>query len=313
MHRAMSIRGILGKRSASSNPLGVPTASGTLPGADGVPGPPASKVAVDSGLEDRLESLSQVVAELSARVVSCDEMRGEIAKLKLQLDEERQARKEVQQELVSTKAAHGRSVECFVKLEKKVALLEKGKSPSPPSYAAAVGRDETESLRKSQSQTAVEVNRLQQVVERQDRQSRASNVMLFGLDDDGQRSTAQQVSDCLQAASIPERDRVVRAVRLQGNRSVSTSRPAPVKVVLQSPADASALLRYTRTLRQRCKVGADRDLTPQQTSSRREQQGVVQDLRGLGYVTFWKGDQLFYVHKSTGRREMYTGQLPGRA
>ena len=305
--------GLLGKRSTSSHPLGLPTASGRLPGDDDLPGPPAAKIAVQSDLDERFESLSRTIAELSARVVVVDEMQSQITQLKSQLADERQARREVERELTADKASLKRSEERFCKLEKRVVAYETKQGKLPASYADAVGRGEADNLHKSQQEIAGNMSRLQGVVERQERQSRASNVMLFGLADDGQRSAVQQVSACLQAAGIPERDRVVQAVRLPSNRTGSTSRPAPVKVVLQSAADASAMLRHTRTLRQRFQVGLDRDLTPQQTQVRKERQGVVQELRGLGYVTFWRGDQLVYVHKATGKREVYAGRLPGRA
>ena len=305
------LRTVLGKRSVNSHPVGLPAADGTLPGAEDVSAPPAAKVAVQPDLEERFEGLLRTVAELSARVVVCDEMQSQITQLQLQLAEEKHARRELQKELKASDACHKLCENRYGKLDKRVLTVEKGKSPA--SYAAAVGGGETESLRKSQQEITGEMTRLQHVVERQERQSRASNVMLFGLEDDGQRPAVQQVSACLQAAGIPQRDKVVQAVRLQGNRAVSTSRPAPVKVVLQSAADASALLRHTRTLRQRFQVGLDRDLTPQQAGVRRGQQGVVQQLRGLGYITFWRGDQLVFVHKATGKREVYVGHLPDRA
>ena len=304
------INTLLGKRSASSHPVGTPTASGALPGAEDVSGPPATKLAVSPSVEERLDDLTRTVADLSSRVALVDDLHSQIAQLKLQLVEEREAKKDLKKELAAAEASMKRSDELYKRLESRVAVCEKR---APSSFAAAVGRNETESLRKEQQVITDNVTKLQQGMEQQQRQARLPNVMLFGLDDDGQRSAVQQVTACFQAAGIPEKDKVVRAVRVGNHRATGTSAPAPVKVVMQSASDASNLLRHTRALRQRFKVNMDRDITPQQAEIRRCKQGAARQLRDLGYVTFWKGDQLVYVHRTTGGRAVYTGRLPARA
>ena len=309
------VRSLLGKRSTSSHPIGSPTASGSLPDAEDVPAAPAAKVAANPGLEERFESLVLTVADLSSRLAVVPDLQRQISKLRLELDNERLANQELKQELAACKASEFRSDDRYIKLEKRVDAQEKGKRPA--TYADAVGHDEADRLRRKQDEITGDVVQLQQMVEHQERQSRLQNVMFFGLADDGQRSPAQQVIDCLQAAGVPESNKVVRAVRLGARRSSASapgpSRPAPVKVVMQSATDASLLLRHTRALRERYHVNLDRDLTPAQADIRRGKQGAARELRNRGFVTFWRGDQLMYVNKATGQRDVFTGSMPSCA
>ena len=90
-------------------------------------------------------------------------------------------------------------------------------------------------------------------------------MLLFNLQESDQ-SPLQQVAACLRAAGVSETNRIVQAVCLGRDRrslaSEGPSRPRPVKLVMQSPADAAGLLRHTRKLRERQRVNLDKDLTP---------------------------------------------------
>ena len=280
-----------------------------------MPVAPAAKVAAKPGLEERFESLVLTVADLSSRLAIVPDLQRQISKLQLELDNERLGNQELKQELAACKASDSRADDRYLNLEKRMEAQEKGKRPA--TYADVVGRDEADKLRRKQDEITGNVVQLQQVVEHQERQSRLQNVMLFGLADDGQRSPAQQVTACLQAAGVPESSKVVHAVRLGPRPSSASapgpSRPAPVKVVMQSAADASLLLRHTRALRERYHVNLDRDLTPAQADIRRGKQDAARELRNRGFVTFWRGDQLMYVNKATGQRDVFKGSMPGRA
>lgn len=311
---------LLGKRPPRSHPMGSPTASGSLPDAQDIPGPPSAKIAAQTDVQEELNSLRDALHVLSSRVELVPDLQRQVIRLEQEAAEGRQVRVLLEKELAADKASLSRSEERASRLEKRLEALEKAseKGKHPMSYAVAAGRDEADKLRRDQEEVSHKVVQLEQAAERQDRQSRAQNVMLFGLSDDGRDSPLQQVTACLQAAGITECNKVQSAFRLGGKRPASpaaanASRPGPIKVVMQSAADAAALLRHTRALRQRQRVNLDRDITPQQAHLRRNRQGAAKELRDMGFVTFWRGDQLVYVDKATGRREVYTGHLPRRA
>ena len=134
--------------------------------------------------------------------------------------------------------------------------------------------------------------------------------MVFGLAEAAEQTPLQQVTACLQAVDAPEQTKVVRAVRLGQPRA---NGPRPVKLVLQSAADAASLLRRSRQLRERQRIRLDKDLTLQQTELRKSKLGAASQLRDLGYVTFFNGEQLIYVTRGSGQRSVFKGTFPGRA
>lgn len=305
--------GLLGKRSASTGPIGSPTETGGLP--DGVPGPAAAKPreAEPVPVELLFERLNREVERLSVRV-KCAESQTEsqmvvISQLQSGLEAETAARK-------ASEAREAALSEKFKLLEEgngqlagRVADLESKVAARPSSYAAAVGEAASE-LRAEQDRVKSRTKQLEQQVEQQDRLSRAANVMVFGLEEADGRSPAEQVAACFSSVGAADRNRIVRAVRVGQQRG---SDPRPVKVVMAAQADAVAVLRQTRQLRQRKQIRVDRDLTPYQAEQRKSKLGAAQALRDRGYITFFNADQLIFVNKDSGRRQVFDGRMPDRA
>ena len=285
--------------------------SGALPGGGDVPAAPASKLAAKPDLEERFERLLESFVELKAQVAVVPDLQLQITKLAQQVGEEQAAKKELRMELDAANKALSHSDTRYVQLEKRVLAAEKGKQPV--SYSQALGSDAGAALRKQQEEITGNMDQLQQQIERQERHSRSQNVMLFNLQESDQ-SPLQQVAACLRAAGVSETNKIVQAVRLgRDRRSLAgegPSRPRPLKLVMQSPADAIGLLRHTRTLRQRQQVNLDRDLTPAQAQLRRSLQGAAKQLRDRGYATAWRGENLVYINRATNARENYKGTVP---
>ena len=110
-------------------------------------------------------------------------------------------------------------------------------------------------------------------------------MMLFTLEE-GNQLPLQQVQACLQGAGVPDSGKIVQAVRLgrggRGSAGEGSSRPTPIKLVMQSPADAAGLLRHTHKLRESQHVKLDRDLTPAQEQLRLSLQGTAKQVRDRG-------------------------------
>lgn len=303
--------GLLGKRSPSTHPTGVPEPSGDLPGGEDVPAAPASKIPAQPGLEERFERLLGSFNELQLQLAVVPELQMKITKLTEQVAEEKAARKALSRELESSNNRLTRADERLVKLDGRVLTVEKSKQPM--SYAQSLGKEAGATLQKQQEVITDDLTQLKQQVEYQERQVRSQNVMLFNLEEDD-RSPLQQVQACLQGAGVPDPVRIMRAVRLgkggRSNAGEGSSRPRPIKLVMQSPADAAGLLRHTRQLRERQRVNLDRDITPAQAQLRRSLQGVAKQLRDRGYATVWRGEQLVYINKATNAREVYKGIVP---
>ena len=305
----LGLQTLLGKRPAASNPIGSPTASGTLP--DDVEGPPAAKLREEE-VPDRTDDIkrltdavSLLTERLSGHEQTVTDMQRKLTAVQGELAAERTARQEVEKELSASTASLARFGERMLKMQADVNRV--GKSPA---YADVVGRDATAELRRQQQLVTDSVGQLKQQVEQQDRQARAANVMIFGLAESAELAPLQQVTACLQAVDAPEQARVVRAVRLGQQRG---NGPRPVKVEMQSAADAAGLLRLTKQLRERQRVRLDRDLTLQQAELRKSRLGAASRLRDLGYVTYFNAEQLIYVQRGTGRRSVFNGTYPEHA
>ena len=286
----------LGKRSPTTQPLARAASDGCLPDAQDLPGPPPAKVAAITPDEQSVnlsELLEQVEARLSAKMARQNEQFATQLAL-------------VEKENSSLK---GR----VAQLEQKVATLERSKQPASP-WTGAQAR-ETKELSKQQADTEARVTGVQQQLELQDRQQRSSHVMVYNLPEDGRQTPLQQVSACLSAAGVPDRANILSAVRLgrpsqAPSTSTALSKPRPVKATFQAPTDVFNVLRASKRLRERRGITVDRDLTPAQRSIRKSLQPAVKTLRDAGFVTVWRGEQLFYIDKRENKRVLYTGQVP---
>ena len=309
----LSLQSLLGKRSPSTHPTGLPLPSGDMPGGEDVPAAPASKLqeVAQPDLETRLELLLASLSELKVQVAVVPELQSQITKLNQQVVEEKEEKKRLSTELESLRQALSRSDQRLIKAEGKISAAEKGKQPV--SYAQSLGKDAGAALQKQQEENRGELAELKQQMERQERQVRAQNVMLFNVEE-GSQSPMQQVQACLQAAGVPDTGKIVQAVRLgrgpRGSAGESSSRPRPVKLVMQSAADAAGLLRHTRKLRESQRVNLDRDITPAQAQLRRSKQGAAKELRERGYATVWRGEQRGYINRATNAREVFKGTVP---
>lgn len=115
---------------------------------------------------------------------------------------------------------------------------------------------------------AVEVHSLDARVEKLDRGSRASNIMMFGLSEEASESAfslaasvAQQLHEAAPAFSLSA---VVRAQRI---RKPCATKPRPVRVTLASPNAKHAAFKAKKSLRQQ-HVRLDDDLTKAQQRRR---------------------------------------------
>ncbi|KAK9808577.1 hypothetical protein WJX73_010877 [Symbiochloris irregularis] len=290
------------KRDASTNPIGSPSGSGTLP--DDVEGPPAarpredgpepSEVRIDA-LEARLAKLTETVKtqgiQLAAYITSEGAVREDNARLKAELVVERA-------KVASLQEASERLDHQVKQLDAKV---------THPTYASVVSQGAASELRAAQAKNKEDIEQLRSQAEQQDRQSRAANIMVFGLQESDSQSPAEQVSECLRSVGAPGRERIVRAVRLGQQQG---GQPRPVKVIMATQADAVNVLRRTRELRQRRQVRVDKDLTPTQARKRSSQLKAAKDLRDLGYFTVFNAEKLLYFKKGSDRREVFDGRFP---
>lgn len=308
------------KRDTTTNPIGDPTGSGTLP--DDIEGPPAAKPREDASepsevridaLEVRLKKLASTVATQADMLAACittqSTLLDENKKLKAELAAERAARTELQQQVQGMQTGVAKFAglqEACEKLDQQVKQVDA--KVKRPSYAAALTDGVTTELRAQQVKAKEDIEQLQSQAEQQDRMSRAAHVMVFGLQETDGQSPAEQVSECLRSVGAPGRERIVRAVRIGQQRNAQ--QPRPVKVVMATETDAVNVLRRTRELRQRRQVRVDRDLTPAQTAKRKSQLGAAQKLRDLGYFTVFNADKLLFFKRGSNRREVFTGQFP---
>jgi hypothetical protein len=121
-----------------------------------------------------------------------------------------------------------------------------------------------------------------------ERQIRSPNSILFGVEESVGEKTLDEVKSLLGAGSIRE------ALRL-GKRSATAKRPRPVLIKFDSIAAKHVAFKKSKELRQRFKVSIDDDLTPKQQAARATRLPEVAELRGQGWKTFWRGDNLFKV------------------
>ena len=78
-------------------------------------------------------------------------------------------------------------------------------------------------------------------------------------------------------------------------QSPTAPRPRPVLIKFNSVAAKHAAYKKAKELRRQIHVSMDDDLTPQQKAARTSRLPEVHTLRGEGWTTFWRGDQLFKV------------------
>lgn len=121
-----------------------------------------------------------------------------------------------------------------------------------------------------------------------ERKLRSPNSILFGVEESVGEQTLAAVKSLLGASSIKE------AVRL-GKSSPTTKRPRPVLIKFDSLAAKHAAFKKAKDLRQQFKASIDDDLTPRQQEARARRLPQVQQLRGEGWTTFWRGDNLYKV------------------
>lgn len=121
-----------------------------------------------------------------------------------------------------------------------------------------------------------------------ERQIRSPHSILFGVEESVGEQTLNEVKSLLGAGSTRE------ALRL-GKRSATVKRPRPVLIKFDSIAAKHVAFKKSKELRQRFKVYIDDDLTPKQQAARASRLLEVQELRGQGWKTFWRGDNLFKV------------------
>ena len=121
-----------------------------------------------------------------------------------------------------------------------------------------------------------------------ERKIRSPNSILFGIEESVGERALEEVKSLLGAASIKE------AMRL-GKRLPTANRPRPVLIKFDSLAAKHAAFKKAKELRRIFKVSMDDDLTPMQKASRTSRLPQVQALRQEGWVTFWRGDNLYKV------------------
>ena len=257
----------------------------------------------------KCSALKQQVGQLSKTV----------DKLGLHLGKEKSMNSELKKEVQALEPAMSRADTNTLQMQKRVQELEgKGKGKRFDSNTTA---DVIFEISKQQQQTVHQVTQLQQQMEHQERLSRLPNVMVFGITEDSARTPTQQVQAALDATGVPGGTKIVRAFRLgvpspplpsQGPSSARVPRPRPIKLMLQTAQDAYDLLRHTRRLRESQRINLDKDLTPQQTHLRQQQQEQARELRNRGIVTFWRAEKLMYKDPATGRPECFNGRMPPR-
>eukprot|EP00884_Botryococcus_braunii_P019902 jgi/Botrbrau1/6596/Bobra.0189s0023.1 len=125
-------------------------------------------------------------------------------------------------------------------------------------------------------------------IETLERKFRSPHAILFGVAESLGEKHLAEVKTLLGAPSIYE------TIRL-GKHSPTAPRPRPVLIKFTSVAAKHAAYKKAKDLRRQFNVSMDDDLTPQQKAARMRRQPEVHTLRGEGWITFWRGDQLFKV------------------
>lgn len=125
-------------------------------------------------------------------------------------------------------------------------------------------------------------------VETLERKLRSPNALLYGVAESSGEQHLAAVKSLLGDSTINE------AIRL-GPRSPTATRPRPVLIKFASIAAKHAAFKKSKELRRQFNVSMDDDLTPKQKAARTTRFPQVQALRGEGWVTFWRGDNLFKV------------------
>jgi hypothetical protein len=125
-------------------------------------------------------------------------------------------------------------------------------------------------------------------VETLERKLRSPNAILFGVAESLGEQQLTQVKSLLGDTSIND------TIRL-GKPSPAAPRPRPVLIKFSSIAAKHAAFKKAKELRRQFKVSIDDDLTPGQQAARTSRASQVQALRGEGWTTFWRGDNLFKV------------------
>ena len=279
---------LLGRRSPSTQPLAARSASGAPPDLPDLPEPPPAKAArtaePDAGSKPE-PTASDILAAIS--------------RLQVTVEAQGASQQQLVKEFQALEARQGR-------LEDKVLKMERGKGP----VSADPG------VQRQQERLSADLVDLQRQVERQEQQHRALNVMMYDIPEVPEQTPVQQVSDCLQAAGVAE-VKINSAVRLgrpaaptASSQGPSRIKPRPVKVTLQSSEGVISVFRASRQLRETQRISVDRDLTPAQRDARKARQPAAQKLRERGYNTFWRGENLFFIDRGTGKREAFNGQFP---
>ena len=125
-------------------------------------------------------------------------------------------------------------------------------------------------------------------IETLERKFRSPHAILFGVAESLGEKHLAEVKTLLGAPSIYE------TIRL-GKHSPTAPRPRPVLIKFTSVAAKHAAYKKAKDLRRQFSVSMDDDLIPQQKAARMRRQPEVHTLRGEGWITFWRGDQLFKV------------------
>jgi hypothetical protein len=121
-----------------------------------------------------------------------------------------------------------------------------------------------------------------------ERKIRSPNTILFGIEESVGEKALDAVKSLLGAASIKEATRV-------GQRSPNAKRPRPVLIKFDSPAAKHAAFKKAKELRRQFRVSMDDDLSPMQQAIRSSRLPQAQALRQEGWITFWRGANLFKV------------------
>ena len=144
--------------------------------------------------------------------------------------------------------------------------------------------------------------------------------MFFGVADSRGRTAEEQVRDALLAVECPAASKIVEAVRLGVARdgpTDATARPRPVRVPFVTAKAVYEVFKASKALRERRKIGVDKDLTRQQQEMRTALLGDYKKLKENGYRAFWRGERLFYS-EGQGSRPTHFSQgdnmppCPGR-
>jgi hypothetical protein len=125
-------------------------------------------------------------------------------------------------------------------------------------------------------------------VETLERKLRSPNAILFGVAESLGEQQLTKVKSLLGDTSIND------TIRL-GKPSPTAPRPRPVLIKFSSIAAKHAAFKKAKELRRQFNVSIDDDLTPRQQATRTSRASQVQALRGEGWTTFWRGDNLFKV------------------